>query len=270
MARRVEHDDVTFYHRETDAAPVVMLPGLVAGSWIWNAAVERLTASGYSCLTIRDAVAVTHDSISNATRSVTETFERFGIERATVCGASLGSIVALSLAARHPHLVDCLVLSGAPSMKVRPDFGINPSGKFTRSIAFSVAKGLFYDRSCIGDDVVENAFRLFVQRSRLLNMIKLLREAGNFDVRPILRQIQCDTLMIWGEQDTVSPATDWAGLAPLVEGGVFATIPACGHLPMIERPDAFNDIFLRFLAARSSSGSAALAELRPLPQHAVG
>jgi pimeloyl-ACP methyl ester carboxylesterase len=44
---------------------------------------------------------------------------------------------------------------------------------------------------------------------------------------------------IWGEQDRMVPVADAAVLARAVPSADIRFLPGCGHLPMVERPEAF-------------------------------
>ena len=55
------------------------------------------------------------------------------------------------------------------------------------------------------------------------------------------------TAIIWGENDTVTPpnvANEFHKLLPL---STLYWIKECGHAPMMEHPDKFNSILLKWL-----------------------
>lgn len=256
MARRVSDADAfVVYPGRMLQAPIVMLSGLVAGDWIWTDVRLALVAAGYPCVTMRDPIAVTHDSIDAAAVELGDMLDQFAIERATILGASLGSAVALAFAVKNAHRVQALVLSGAPAMGGR-SLGIASFGKLTRSIAFDVARGLFHDRSRIADEQVEHAFRLFLDRRHLANMIRLLREAQSLDVAIMLRKLEVSTLLVWGDDDKVSDCADWARLSRLVKDATFVRFARCGHLPMVEQPERFTSALFAHMGRRASSVTA--------------
>jgi 2-hydroxy-6-oxonona-2,4-dienedioate hydrolase len=257
MARRVyDADAFMYYPGRLVQAPIVMLSGLVAGDWIWTDVRDALVAAGYPCLTMRDPIAMTHSSIDAAAFELGEALDQFAIQRATILGASLGSAVALAYAVDNAHRVDRLVLSGAPAMGGR-NLGIASFGKLTRTIAFDVARGLFHDRSRIADEQIEHAFRLFLDRRHLANMIRLLREAQSLDVKIMLRKLEVSTLFVWGDDDNVSDCDDWARLSSYVKDATFVRVASCGHLPMVEQPERFTSALLHHMGRRARSVTAA-------------
>ena len=62
-----------------------------------------------------------------------------------------------------------------------------------------------------------------------------------------LGAIECSTLVTWGEGDTLIPVRYAAEYARRIPGARVVRIPGAGHLPMIERPDLFNEALLEFI-----------------------
>ena len=48
-------------------------------------------------------------------------------------------------------------------------------------------------------------------------------------------------MLIWGEQDTVTPLDQGRRAVALVPGAELITLPDVGHIPQIEAPNAFLD-----------------------------
>lgn len=69
-----------------------------------------------------------------------------------------------------------------------------------------------------------------------------------FDVRDRLDEIDCPTLAIGGELDTLTPPAYHAYLARAMPRGVLSIVPDAAHLVMLERPDRFNRDLHAFLA----------------------
>jgi 2-hydroxy-6-oxonona-2,4-dienedioate hydrolase len=257
MVRRVyDADAFIYYPGMTARTPIVMLSGLVAGDWIWTDVRDSLVAAGYPCVTMRDPIAVAHNSIDAAAIELGEALDQFAIQRATILGASLGSAVALAYAIDNAQRVETLVLSGAPAMGGK-GLGIASFGKLTRSIAFDVARGLFHDRSRIADEHIEHAFRLFLDRRHLANMIHLLREAQSLDVKIMLRKLDVSTLLVWGDEDRVSDCGDWVRLSAHVKDATFVRVAECGHLPMVEQPERFTSALFAHMGRRARTAPAA-------------
>ncbi len=61
-------------------------------------------------------------------------------------------------------------------------------------------------------------------------------------------------LVVWGEDDIVLPLAHARAAAELFPRAAVRTIPDAGHLVMLEQPQAFHDVVLPFLRARSAEG----------------
>ncbi len=62
-----------------------------------------------------------------------------------------------------------------------------------------------------------------------------------------LTEIECPTLIIWGERDallSLRQAREWARR---IRGSELHVIPDAGHLPMLERPEPVNELIESFL-----------------------
>ncbi len=64
-----------------------------------------------------------------------------------------------------------------------------------------------------------------------------------------LPDISVPTLIVWGESDQILPAAHGRRAAGRIPDSRFEIIPDCGHMPHIERPEAFLEAVLAFLEA---------------------
>jgi pimeloyl-ACP methyl ester carboxylesterase len=62
--------------------------------------------------------------------------------------------------------------------------------------------------------------------------------------------IACPVLVLAGELDRMTPPRQGAKLADAISGARFISLPRCGHMMMVEQPDATRDALNEFLAKR--------------------
>jgi pimeloyl-ACP methyl ester carboxylesterase len=67
-------------------------------------------------------------------------------------------------------------------------------------------------------------------------------------VRKWIHRIDVPTLIVWGDGDKAIPARHGEEFHRLIVGSRLAVLPACGHLPQVEKADVFVDVFTRFVA----------------------
>lgn len=237
---------------------VVLLPGLVAGRWMFEKTMRLLASRGYGYLAFCNPFAAAHESAAPLRDIVFERMDRCGIESAVMVGGSFGSRIALDCALASPQRVSTLVLSGAPGTITTEQLGITFRGKFTRSFAVTMLDRLFYDRSCVSEATLADSLKVFSDTRRVLNAMRLMKECNEYDYAAVLARINLFVLMVWGCQDQISPCPLWEELATKVRHGAFFKLDHCGHIPMIEQPNAFNALLLEHLdpsASRRAVGS---------------
>ena len=69
------------------------------------------------------------------------------------------------------------------------------------------------------------------------------------DASGILAHIRCPTLVLCGQEDAWAQLTAHRDMAALIPGSTFASVPACGHMSTMERPQAVNEALRGWLEA---------------------
>jgi pimeloyl-ACP methyl ester carboxylesterase len=169
-------------------------------------------------------------------------------------GHSMGALIGLDLAARHPDRIAGLVLLGAaPRMPVHPalleaaarpeplaaelicDWGFGPAGHFG-------------GHKAPGSWMLGHALRLLGASSGPRLHTDLAACNAYQDGLQAAAMLRCPTLVVAGGADRMTPARQAAKLAEAIEGAQLVTLPACGHMLMVEQPDATLDALIAFLA----------------------
>lgn len=251
-------DDGRFVYRAPGGSRphVVLLPGLVAGSWMWQPTMALLEAKGYGYLVPSDMFAGAHDRVGPIKDWVREGMDRHGISSAVMVGGSFGSRVALDFSLEFPQRVESLVLSGAPGSITAARRSVRFGGKVTRPIVTTAFEWVFFDHDRIPDDMVDESLESFKDPRRVLSLIRLMKGCESYDYAAALERVEMFVLMIWGVNDRISSSELWESLAARARHGAFVAIDRCGHTPMIEQPDAFNALLLEHLQALRSEARA--------------
>ena len=74
----------------------------------------------------------------------------------------------------------------------------------------------------------------------------------NPQLRKWIHRVRLPTLIVWGDDDRIFPPPYGEAWHGLVKGSRLEMIPDCGHLPHVERTDAFLAAFDRFVAEATS------------------
>ena len=75
-----------------------------------------------------------------------------------------------------------------------------------------------------------------------------LRACLDYDFRDSLPDVKAPTLIVWGEKDSIIPVRDANEFERLIPDSRKVVMRDTGHIPMAERPRAFNDLLTDFLA----------------------
>lgn len=169
------------------------------------------------------------------------------IDRAHLCGLSLGGVIAIAMHALAPQRCASLVL--ADTFAVHPD----GAGIYERSLAastdlralaearvdFLLAPGALDD---VRSEVIETMAKIDPAAYRVGAEAVWLA-----DQRDRAAAIDVPSLVIVGEADRVTPPGLSEELAALVPGAKLERIPGAGHISNLERPAEFNRIVQEFI-----------------------
>jgi 3-oxoadipate enol-lactonase len=176
-------------------------------------------------------------------------------EPVTLIGTSLGGTVALELALESPERVAALVLVGPGldghewSEEVRA-FGDEEEAALERgdldaavdaNVRLWLADGAAHEVRELVADMQRNAFQLQKGHEQL-RMVRLEPAPSGR-----LADVQAPTLVITGDEDVRDIHEIADKLVAGIPGAESATIAGAGHLPSLERPDAFDRVVLGFL-----------------------
>lgn len=175
-----------------------------------------------------------------------------GIDTAHVAGISLGGMVGLALAVRHPDRVASLVAADA-----RVDAPDDYKRLWDGLIATAESEGMapiaaFMTERWFGPDPAARpagAARIesSLEATRPAGFVAAARAIQALDFEDELATITCPVLMAAGERDGVLPEK-MRQLSTLVPDCRFVEIAGAGHLPAIDNPQAFAEAVASFLA----------------------
>ena len=205
--------------------------------------------------------------LADLARFVNGFMEALDISPAHVVGHSLGGGIALQLTLQFPEAVDRLVLVCSASLGKEvtlvlritavPLLGeilTRPSLNGTRRLLKEFVK----DPAVLTDEFVDHSYRMAALPGAQQAVLKTLRSSGNLfgqhddTYRPIvdnLGSIKKPILIIWGRQDRVLPVAHGQAAVTKLPNASLKILEECGHLPMLEQTQQFNESILDFLSS---------------------
>jgi pimeloyl-ACP methyl ester carboxylesterase len=163
--------------------------------------------------------------------------QAIGLQQADFIGHSMGGFICLWIAAHQPYRVSRLVLV-SPAIFPQPHSLMSyfvPLLKGVRELTPLFFPILLYDALRAGP------FTLLRAAS------ELIRE----DPQDEIKAVEAPTLLIWGENDTLVPASMGQALRQTMKHARLHIINHAGHVSMFDRPQAFNTAVEAYLAGQS-------------------
>jgi pimeloyl-ACP methyl ester carboxylesterase len=179
--------------------------------------------------------------LGEAAAALAEWMAQIGAPRASVVGHSMGGLIAADLAASFPAQVERLVLVSAAAV---------PLGRRYVRHAGGLVGALRYTAPSFWPVLAADAAR--AGPATLLRAISQLLAA---DISPRLATITAPSLILWGEHDRLVPLALGRQLHGHLPRARFVVIPGAGHVPMWERPAAFNREVLSFLLSEDGAST---------------
>ena len=155
-----------------------------------------------------------------------------GLEQVDLMGHSMGGMIGIAAATKHPERFRKLVLvdsAGLPELVKRP--WLAPIKMLGDS---SIRQVSYYPT------FVKIGIRARTPREGL-KMVRTESVAG------MLEMIDMPTLILWGSRDRVVPLEHGAYMSQHIRGARLAIIRGAGHMPFYEKPRECNKIILSFL-----------------------
>ncbi|MCJ2020765.1 alpha/beta fold hydrolase, partial [Methylobacterium sp. E-065] len=232
--------------------------------WSWMNQVAALVFAGYSVILpdlrghgLSDPAAdVT--TVDDLTRDVIGLLDHLAIARVSVCGLSLGGMIALTLALEQPQRVDRLVVANSRAAFNDPatadlvagwvEIFHQPGGPLRRFQAtWPVMLNAQYRESSAGRATYATWCRLAERHvgSSLANVALGMRA---FDVAGRLQGIGNPALVIAGEEDKLFPPAVAREVSDGMADAQFMIIPGAAHISSLDSAETFNAGLLAFLA----------------------
>ncbi|SDL95556.1 Pimeloyl-ACP methyl ester carboxylesterase [Pedobacter sp. ok626] len=161
-------------------------------------------------------------------------------------GNSLGGHVGLIFTLAHQESVKALVLTGSSGLYENAFGGSFPKRESYDYIREKVAF-TFYDPATATKELVDEVYKTVNDRSRVIRILALAKSAIRHNMSKDLSRITIPVSLIWGQQDKVTPPEVAEEFHELLPNSELNWVDKCGHAPMMERPEVFNEYLSKFL-----------------------
>lgn len=177
------------------------------------------------------------------------------IDKAIICGLSMGGFITLNAAKRYPERFEALILCDTQCIadtlevkekRIKAIAEIENNGVTNFNEGF--VKSVFHEDSLENKkELVANLRSVVSANSQHIITQGLLALASRNETCSILNKINIPTLIICGREDKVTPLKESEFLKEHIEGSILKVIDNAGHVSNLEQPREFNECISEFL-----------------------
>src|SRR4051812_24094003 len=236
------------YIEEGEGEPLVLLHGLFGALSNFEHLIEyfrRYNKVVVPMLPLFE-LDILHTTVGGLEKFVYRFIEARDYKNVHLMGNSLGGHVALLHVLKHPEKIKSLILTGSSGLF---ENGMGDSYPKRGDYEYIKRKTelTFYEPSMATKELVDEVYSMTNNRLKVIKIIALAKSAIRNNLGEELNQIKQPTLLVWGNNDTITPPFVAREFNRLIPNSELYFIDKCGHAPMMEVPDEFNAILHKFL-----------------------
>lgn len=187
-----------------------------------------------------------HTTVGGLERHLHKFLETLDLKQIHLLGNSLGGHVALVHVLKHPERIKTLILTGSSGL-FENGMGDTYPKRGDYDYIRNKAEMTFFDPKVATKELVDEIFEIVNNRLKVIKIISLAKSAIRHNMSDDLSKINKPTLLIWGNNDIITPPFVGEEFHKLIPNSELYFIDQCGHAPMMEVPDEFNRLLENFL-----------------------
>ncbi|GGF62142.1 alpha/beta fold hydrolase [Wenyingzhuangia marina] len=232
------------YIEAGEGKTIIVLHGLMGTLDDFSGVVEHFSKIGYKVLVPELPIytlPIIKTNVKNLAKFVKKFMEFKNVPHATLLGNSLGGHVSLYITKAFPYLVDSLVLTGSSGLYEKAMGDTYPKRGDYEYIK-TKAEAVFYDPATATKKMVDDLFKVVNDRNCAIRILALAKSAIRHNMANDLPDMKIPTCLVWGKQDDVTPPEVADEFNKLMPNSELFWIDKCGHAPMMEHPNEFNEV----------------------------
>ena len=244
----IKQQDKFKFIEEGEGEPLVLLHGLFGALSNFRGLIEYFRHHNkvvVPMLPLFD-LDILHTTVGGLEKFVHKFIEKRNYNNIHLLGNSLGGHVALVYALKHPERIKSIILTGSSGL-----FESGMGDTYPKRGDYEYIKKktelTFYDPKTATKELVDEVYEIVNNRIKAIKIIALAKSAIRNNLGEELNQIKQPTLLIWGNNDTITPPFVGREFNRLIPNSELHFIDKCGHAPMMEVENEFNEILHKFL-----------------------
>lgn len=235
-----------------DATSIIFLHGVGSDKSVWHPQLahfgksRRAIAFDYPGYGASDP-APEGTSRETYAAAILSAMSELGVERAHLCGLSLGGVVAIAMHAQAPERCASLILADT--------FAVHPEGRAIYERGIAASNDLRAMAEARVDVLLAQPADPAVRSEVVETMAAIDPAAYRIGAEAVwladqserVHDIRVPALVVCGDHDHVTPPALSRELMHLIPGARFEPIEGSGHISNLEKPEAFNTLVGAFI-----------------------
>lgn len=248
MQYEIKQEEKFRFIEEGEGEPLVLLHGLFGALSNFSDLIEyfRLHYKVVVPLLPLLELDLLHTTVGGLEKFVHKLIEHKNYRNINLLGNSLGGHVALMYVLKHPERIKSITLTGSSGL-FENGMGDTYPKRGDYEYIRKKTELTFYDPKMASKELVDEVYEMVNVRIKAIKIIALAKSAIRNNLGDELNQIKQPTLLIWGNNDNITPPFVGREFQRLIPNSELYFIDKCGHAPMMETPEEFNAILHKFL-----------------------
>lgn len=259
MSSIVTDHGIVHYEVHGRGRPVILLHGWISSWDVWRNSMIAITRRGDFKVYALDFWGFGESAkdktppfkLDSYVEMVDQFMESLGILQAPVFGHSMGGTVALELTLKHPERVSRVGVVGSPIHGTSLHYLLKLSGvpwiahliwRLPIVLRLSMWFVLAGDSKAIRDMIFRD-----VNKASTESFFRSIGDLHHTDLRGVIKRIQVPTLGVFGARDNIVNPNQADALKLGLPAAQVEIMHHSRHFSMLDEPDRFNDILIRFL-----------------------
>jgi len=256
MKFKIKKEGEFKYIEEGEGAPIILLHGLMGNLSNFNGVINFFKSKGYKVL--MPSLPIYQMPIMESTvKGLAKFLHKFinfkGLKDYILIGNSLGGHIALYYTKLF-NKAKGLILTGSSGL-YESGLGSGYTKRGDYNVIREKVEEVFFDPKVATKILVDEIYETVNNRNKLIRILAFAKSAIRHNMAKDLPKIKIPICLIWGKEDIVTPPHVADEFHNLLPNSDLYWIEKCGHAPMMEHPQKFNETVLSWFSKRNLNTS---------------
>ena len=241
------------YLEAGEGRPIIVLHGLMGALSNFDGVLNYFSTKGYKVIIPElpiYSLPLLKTNVKNISKFLKEFMAFKNIDEAILLGNSLGGHIVLYFTKINLKNVTGLVLTGSSGLYEK-SMGDTYPKRGNYEYIKEKTQEVFYDPAVATKEMVDEVYSSVNDRSKVIKTLAIAKSAIRHNMAKDLPEMNTPACIIWGKNDSVTPPEVAFEFDKLLPDSNLYWIDKCGHTPMMEHPEEFNEILEGWLKDRN-------------------